>query len=448
MSNSESGELKESKQTGLLPADQSAEVAAKMQEEVLNVSSAKCTAALPPPEKEAEFSGKPAYGGFQILYRHLWKDLAKNYYDRDALAKFKDYEHKFDENISTLNDLDLALKKMAESLNDRYTFYTNSKELKEAFEESKTLKNAGLDLHKQADHFEVAGIVYKGPAYDTRLKERDTVKCINNIAIDSLSEKQVKKLLKGAEGKKVEISAVSKDSGDEYNLELKLADAQKPQVESKLLDDNLVYMRFPTFEESGKVENYGNLAEFVESFKKELDKSGNQINGLILDLRNNQGGDTEEAILFSSLFLEPGKTVTKLVPQGGMQERKAVTDDKLVFNGKQVDAQVLKVLKETPMVVLSNGSSASSAELTIGALKDNDRAEILGEQTFGKGVGFKIMMAQGGNLSVTNLKYLTPDNYDLNKKGIIPDLEIKSDYFKEGDEQLEQALIEIRKQKR
>lgn len=403
----------------------------------------------PPPQQkpEAEFSGKEPYAGFQILYHKLWEYVDKNYYDKNALKNWKSYEHAFDNNISTISDLDLALKKMAESLSDRYTFYASAQEIKEASEKAKHKKHSGLDLYKEDKHFEVDSITLDSPAYKSKLKENDRVRCVDNIEIDKLTNKEVAEMLWGRPGSKLEIVAVSKETGKEYISELSFAETTKAEIEAKLLPGNNLYVRFPTFVEERRASEYANLAAFVERVSEKIRAAGGQINGLLLDLRNNLGGDTEEAIMFASLFLQGENTsIAKLVPKEGPKDRKVIADDKLIFQGKTVDKELLAILRSTAMAVLINGSTASSAELLTGALKDNKRAFIVGETSFGKGVGFKITTGmQGGNLSVTNLKYLTPSGYELHGKGIEPDLFVRQDRGAAEDEQLRQA-IQILKQ--
>lgn len=400
-----------------------------------------------PPEQAPEpgFSGKEPYAGFQVLYGRMWNDLKKNYYDEAKLKAITEKEHAFDDKISTLSDLDLALKLLAESASDRYTWYAGPDEIRREYELSKKLSSSGLDIVQGEDGFSIEGISYKSPAYDTRLHEGDKLKCINDIEAAKLSSKQVKELLRGKNGEPVELVAVDQESGQEYQVDLKLAAPVKAEIESRLLEDNVLYLRFPTFVEEGRASQYGNLAKLEAEVMRQLSQSGGKLNGFVLDLRNNFGGDTEEAILFSSLFLKEGLTVTRLKPREGMQERNVLADEKLVFNGKPVSQEVLAFLKTTPLVVLSNGSSASSSELVIGALKDNKRAVIVGETTYGKGVGFKVLLTpQGGNMSVTNLKYLTPNNYDLNGVGIHPDIKLARSPGSD-DNQLEAALVELKK---
>ena len=404
-----------------------------------------CTAPLPPAEPEQKFSGKEAYVGNQVMYSRMWNEINKSYYDKNALEDFKKLQGAFDDKLATPADLDLALKLMARSLDDRYTWYLSPSEVKKGAEEAANLKQSGLGLHKNADRFNIDSIAFGSSAHNTQLREGDTVRCINNVAIDTLSEKQTKSLLQGSDGKKVSVLAESKTDGSEYVTDLVLKNVPPPQVESELMDD-VIYIRFPTFEERGRVSDYANLASFVDHFSKQMKDSDGKAKGIILDLRNNGGGDTEEAILFSSLFLQDGKTVVKLIPQNGMQERKVAPIEQLKFNGQQIDPETLTELRKIPLVVLSNGSSASSSELTIGALKDNNRATIIGEQTFGKGVGFKVVLGQfGGNMSITNLKYLTPSDYDLNGKGIAPDITVATDPLTKTDEQLDRALAQLRK---
>jgi C-terminal processing protease CtpA/Prc len=135
---------------------------------------------------------------------------------------------------------------------------------------------------------------------------------------------------------------------------------------------------------------------------------------------------------------------------GGLKEKDlpVIPADSISNNGKVVDEKLVQTLRRLPLSVLVNGSSASAAEVLTGALKDNGRATIVGSHSFGKGVGYKTdHLPDGGVLSITELKYLTPSGYDLNGRGIAPDVQVEAKPGDTNDKQLEAALKALKPNK-
>lgn len=145
---------------------------------------------------------------------------------------------------------------------------------------------------------------------------------------------------------------------------------------------------------------------------KRLKTSNNKLKGLIIDMRNNSGGLLDQAIEVADKFLEKGAIVITVGPSGHPKEvqeaRKTDTDEELY-----------------PIVVLVDAGSASGAEIVAGALKENDRAVIVGDRSFGKGsVQQLIELMDGSALKLTIAKYLTPLSTDIQSVGITPDIKL------------------------
>jgi carboxyl-terminal processing protease len=139
--------------------------------------------------------------------------------------------------------------------------------------------------------------------------------------------------------------------------------------------------------------------------------------GIVLDLRGNPGGLVTNAVDICSMFLDGGVVVS--------------TVDK---TGKTVDARATGMpISKQPLVVLIDQGSASAAEITSGALHDNDRAPLVGVKSFGKGLVQAInRLDDGSGVNITIARYVTPDNIDIHKKGITPDynVELKAEDYK------------------
>jgi carboxyl-terminal processing protease len=163
------------------------------------------------------------------------------------------------------------------------------------------------------------------------------------------------------------------------------------------------------------------MQEAIAKFKKKR--------GLILDLRGNYGGLLSNAVDISDLFLGSNEVIVSMVDRN---------HDRQVFKasgGREV---------KQPMVILIDGGSASASEILSGALKDHDRATLIGTTTFGKGLVQKINpLSDGSGLNITVSKYFTPEGTDINKKGIAPDLTVKlseKDILNNRDLQLNAAI--------
>ena len=182
----------------------------------------------------------------------------------------------------------------------------------------------------------------------------------------------------------------------------------------------------------------GGCADEFEEKYKELEKQG--IDRLIIDLRNNGGGVVNEAVDIADMLLEKDKTILITKDKKGNEEVKKCDNEASIT---------------MPVVVLTNGYSASASEILVGALKDNERATIVGTKTYGKGVIQEVdRLNDGSGLKITIEEYYTPNRDKINKVGIKPDEEIelsseiieKGTYTDEEDNQLQKA-IEIIKRK-
>ena len=139
-------------------------------------------------------------------------------------------------------------------------------------------------------------------------------------------------------------------------------------------------------------------------------KQLSKAEGILIDLRDNPGGLLTNAIEISDLFLEEGVIVSTVDRDGYIQS--VAADDKTITN--------------KPVVILVNENSASASEIFSGALKDNQRAKVVGSKTFGKGLVQGInKLDDGSGVNITIAKYLTPAKVDINQLGIKPDIEVK-----------------------
>lgn len=402
-----------------------------------------CTAPPPATTAAATFSGNPPNDGFKVMYHSMWEFIQDNYYDQSRLKNWQSFEHAFDEKLGTLSDIEVAFKSLAQATDDKWTTFITQQDIRaHAALEKQGLVTSGLMLYPRGGHYKLDVIHYGSAAYNTDLRERDTILCLNNVSLQTLSREQVDILLRGNPGDKLTVKAVAAADNTEYDVVLSLSAFDKPKVTGKLLTDKIAYVRMPSF--AG--ESFIN--DFVEQFTTLTAEAGGNVNGMVLDLRNNHGGELPAATKFSSLFLDQSKVVTQSVLRG--KPIKPIYADKaeeLTADRKPIDVNTIKLLRKLPMVILVNGSSASATEVTLGALKDNRRGTIIGVTSFGKGVGYKTQRGPvGGLMSITAFKYLTPNGNEVHEIGIAPDISVVVPRTATSDVQLKAALDTLKGQ--
>lgn len=241
------------------------------------------------------------------------------------------------------------------------------------------------------------------PAWEAGIKAGDRIVKIEDELTKDITLSDAVKQLRGKPGTDVNITVLRED---EYKILeitvtreiITIQDVKHTQI----LQDNIGYIR---------------LAEFREDSHKEFHKALDELReqgaeSLILDLRNNPGGLLNVAIDITEEFLPAGETIVST--KGRRVSQNTITKSN---NSKSVD---------WPMVVLINQGSASGSEILAGAVKDNNRAIILGTKSFGKGsVQSVIPMPDGSGLRLTTSKYFTPSGVSIHNVGIEPDINVK-----------------------
>ncbi len=224
-------------------------------------------------------------------------------------------------------------------------------------------------------------------------------------------EEEAVRMLRGPEGSKVTIWIDRKGWADSRRFNIVRERIKIESVESKLLANRIGYIKIKNFQQNtGK-----DLDERLEKLAKE---AGGKLSGVVLDLRNNPGGLLEQAIRVSDKFLTSGDIVTTVGYGNKLREPKRAR-----WSGTE---------SEVPVAVLVNKGSASASEIVAGALKNLDRAVVIGERTFGKGsVQVLYDFADNSALKLTIAQYLTPGGISIQNEGVTPDIELKPAWIEE-----------------
>jgi carboxyl-terminal processing protease len=249
------------------------------------------------------------------------------------------------------------------------------------------------------------------PADRAGLQAGDMIVKIEGRFTKDMSIMEAVKLMRGRKGSKVKISIMRESFAKPTDFEIVREIIKVKSVKARTLEDNFGYIRIAQFQERTQ----DDLIKALASLKTE---NKGVLNGLVLDLRNNPGGLLDQAVKVSDTFLEQGLIVYTEGREEGSQMR---------FSAHAPDTE-----PHYPIVVLINGGSASASEIVAGALQDNDRAVILGTQSFGKGsVQTIIPMNDDTGLRLTTARYFTPSGTSIQAKGIVPDILVKPVEIKE-----------------
>jgi carboxyl-terminal processing protease len=351
------------------------------------------------------------------LYKRVWALIREEFYeqrfcvtDPSASQDWRRWEHRYDGKLATLDDSHKAIETMLNSLGDRYTRFLDH----DAFGDEKdqiaaTLYGVGIQIGMDKTHkVVVIAPIDNTPASKAGLMPGDEIAEINGKVTKGLSVEDAAKQIKGPKGTDVTLGI--NRSGKPMKFTMKRDEIHINAVQTaKMITPDIGYIRLTSFisQDANK-----------EMLKALSDLSG--AKGIILDLRDNPGGLLTNAIEISNMFLDGRRDIVSTVDKDGYKTP-AVSD------GRPVTKQ--------PLVMLINKGSASASEITSGALHDNNRALLVGERSFGKGLvqGITRLEDETG-VNVTIAKYLTPNDIDINKKGITPDVtvELADKDYKEG----------------
>jgi carboxyl-terminal processing protease len=310
------------------------------------------------------------------------------------------------------------------SLDDPYSKYLS----KNQWQELKLQLNAefgGIGVYvveMEGGKLAIVSPIKGTPAARVGLKNGDIISRINGESAVGMTQDDAVYLMRGDPGTQLELSVFRPDDGQEHDFKIVREIINVPSVEEKIISEAplLGYIKLNQF-------HARSAQEIAKSLNSLQDKS---IKGLIIDLRDNGGGDFDAALAISNIFLDN-------------QEVVSVKDAK----GKETVHNSMAGSYNAPLIVLVNKNSASASEILAGALQDNGRAALVGEKTFGKGLVQTVYpLRDGGALKLTTQKYFTPNGTDINEIGINPDHVVTNIDKATKDLQLERA-IELLKQK-
>ncbi|NEO51702.1 MAG: PDZ domain-containing protein [Okeania sp. SIO3B5] len=297
-----------------------------------------------------------------------------------------------------------ALRQALDELNDPYTRFLDPEQFKTLTNQtSGEMSGVGMQLKEDelTKVITVVDVVENSPAMKAGLLPGDQILEIDGKPTASLNVSAAAKLIRGDVGTDV-VLQVMRSGEAEFDVTLTRARIELQAV------------RYELKREGNERIGYIHLQEFSahagEQMQKAIENLDNQnADGYVLDLRGNPGGLLRISIDIARMLMDKGAIVSTVDRNGDKQELRANRS----------------ALTDKPIVVLVDGDSASASEILAGALKDNGRAVIMGDQTFGKALVQSVhSLSDGSGLAVTIAHYYTPKGTDISKKGVTPDVSI------------------------
>lgn len=340
------------------------------------------------------------------LYWEVWDRLKSDYVDKNMI---KDEDMFYG-----------SLRGLASSMDDPYTVFMDPTEAKEFADDlSGTFEGIGAEVGMRNDIVTIIAPLSGMPAEEAGLRSGDKVYTINDESTIGLTIDQAVKKIRGPKGTEVKLTVIRENEDAPLDIIITRGLIVVKSVETEMRTDGVFVISVSNF-------NDDTLSLFNAAVKDVLIKDPK---GIILDLRNNPGGYLDTAISMSSAWIKEGPVVVEQFGEGQREEYFAEGNSSLA---------------KFKTVVLINGGSASASEIVAGALRDYNKADLVGSKSFGKGSVQSLRnLSDGSALKVTVAKWLTPAGDFINDKGITPEYEVEyteEDFNNDFDPQMEKAL--------
>ena len=334
-----------------------------------------------------------------------WSLVNEGYYDPDRFDEIqwkKIRQKTLQKQIDTSEQAYKAIEEMLMPLEDPYTRVLRPKDyaLLKSSNLGSEINGVGLQLGKDDESGKVIVIstLAGSPAEDAGILAGNFIESVNGESSLNLGLANTASKLRGEKGTKVLVE-ISNSDGESKEIDLERRSVDLRPVRTKRLRDEthtIGYLRITQFSES--------VPKKIEEALQELNEK--EVEGIILDLRNNSGGLVSSGIAVADSFLNK-KLVVETKNREGIKDS-IISEEKTAFNG--------------PMVTLVNNGTASASEILAGALQDNGRSALIGKQTYGKGLiqSLKSLTDESG-IAITVASYLTPKGNNIQGRGIIPD---------------------------
>lgn len=311
-------------------------------------------------------------------------------------------------------------KGILESLEDPYSVYYTPEELLDLQQQTEGIYygiGAYISQNKEAGYVQISKVIKNTPAEESGLMQGDYIYMVDGEDMFDKDSTYVVSRIKGDEGTKVMLTVLRETESEPLEIEVERRKIESPTVEYEMLDNGMAYIQIVEFD-------LVTTSQFETAYKQAKQDG---MKGLIIDLRSNPGGNLSTVCDIARMLLPKGLIV--------------YTEDKY---GERVEYSCDGSQQiEVPLVVLTDGYSASASEILAGAVKDYGIGTLVGTTTYGKGIVQKVIsLTDGSAVKLTVSTYYTPNGNNIHEKGIDPDVEVLFDaeqYVAGVDNQLEKA---------
>lgn len=328
---------------------------------------------------------------------------------RRYVAVFNAVKDAYVEPVDDKKLMHSAIRGLLLDLDPHSTYF--DREDAEAFDEQATgaYDGVGVELLQQPDNtLRVIAPIDDTPAARAGIKAGDVIVAINGKPITAEDGMEP---LRGEPGSKLTLTILREGKPKPFDVSLTRETIRVASVRSRLLEPGYGYVRISSFQ-----------ADTGADFQRHLEKlqSKGKLQGLVLDLRSNPGGLLTSAVQVADDLLDKGNIVT--------------TRGRIAISDAKFDATPGDRLQGAPLIVLVDAGSASASEVLAGALRDNNRARVIGSRTFGKGsVQTVLPLDNGDSVKLTTARYYTPSGKSIQASGIVPDVVLKPEVAKDAE---------------
>lgn len=370
---------------------------------------------------QVQTEGTPSQAQEPVNFENVTKKL-------EQIQDIIDKKYLFEEKIDTSEEEAGIYQGFLSGLNDPYAVYYTPDELTSFLDETNGSYcgiGALVSQNVQTGVSTIVRVFEGSPTEEAGILPGDALYKVDGIEVIGMDlSLLVNNYVKGEEGSQLTITVYRENSGEYKDITLTRRPIDVQTVSGKMLDEEIGYISVAEFDRVT-----------ADQFKSKIEElQGEGMKRLIIDLRNNPGGEVTTVVSMADYILKDGGRILTVANKKGTEETYDAEDGHSL---------------EIPMVVLVNGNSASASEVFTGAMKDYGVATIVGTKTFGKGIVQTLMpLSDGSAIKLTTDHYYTPNGNDIHGKGIEPDLEVELDEEaaqevvipEEKDNQLQKAV--------
>ena len=333
----------------------------------------------------------------------------------DDLRKFTEVFERikrgYVEEISDQELLNKAIKGMLSGL-DPHSAYLEPEAFSQLREStSGEFGGLGIEVGMEDGFVRVIAPIDGTPAKRAGVQAGDLIVEIDGAPVKGISLEEAVKQMRGKPETTINLTISREGESGPIQVRIERAIIEVDSVKSRMLNEDYGYIRISQFQQkTGE--------QFVSAYEELVGKNGADLEGMVLDLRNNPGGVLDAAVSVADALLHQGRIV--------------YTEGRIESSQLRFDASEGDIAEEVPIVVLINSGSASASEILAGALQDHRRAVIMGTDSFGKGSVQTVMpLGDEYGIKLTTARYFTPDGRSIQAKGIDPDIEVKAARIKD-----------------